>query len=277
MAASAAGTSHQGSGTPCQDDSWVEVCKASNDTPLLSVFVCDGAGSAPLSRKGVDVATVAAVAFWESVRQRAPTVALDESLAQALVLSVREALQQEAQQSRRPLRDYACTFLGVLGSPTCTLAFQIGDGGIVLDCGQGLELALEPMTGEYANMTHFITQDDALDVLECKVYKQVAQRVAVFTDGIQRLALNMAQGTAHEPFFRPFFSGLLRATAQQREGLQGLLHHFLDSPAVNERTDDDKTLALAVWSEGDPGEEDADEARARHSTSQDDGRREGAV
>ena len=31
---------------------------------------------------------------------------------------------------------------------------QIGDGGVVVDLGHGLQLPLTPMAGEYANMTH---------------------------------------------------------------------------------------------------------------------------
>lgn len=39
---------------------------------------------------------------------------------------------------------------------------QIGDGGVVVDFGHGLQLPLTPMVGEYANMTHFITDEDAV-------------------------------------------------------------------------------------------------------------------
>jgi hypothetical protein len=37
------------------------------------------------------------------------------------------------------------------------------------------------------------------------------------------------------------------ANSEQEEMLQGLLIRFLASQPVNERTDDDKTLALALW------------------------------
>ncbi|EOD2289449.1 protein phosphatase 2C domain-containing protein, partial [Escherichia sp. TWPC-MK] len=51
----------------------------------------------------------------------------------------------------------------------------------------------------------------------------------------------------HVPFFTPFFNGLASATQEQLDLLPELLKQFLSSPAVNERTDDDKTLALALW------------------------------
>jgi hypothetical protein len=80
-----------------------------------------------------------------------------------------------------------------------------------------------------------------------KIFSNRADKIAVFSDGLQRLALNMAANTAHDPFFTPFFTVLSAATAAQEELLQTELAQFLQSPAVNERTDDDKSLVLAYW------------------------------
>lgn len=102
---------------------------------------------------------------------------------------------------------------------------------------------------EYANMTHFITDEDAVSRLETFTSTGRAHKVAAFTDGIQRLALNMLDNSPHVPFFTPFFNGLAAATQEQLDLLPELLKQFLSSPAVNERTDDDKTLALALWAE----------------------------
>ena len=57
-----------------------------------------------------------------------------------------------ADQQGAKARDYACTFLGVVASPSATLLMQIGDGGIVVDVGNGLEVPITPMIGEYANL-----------------------------------------------------------------------------------------------------------------------------
>jgi hypothetical protein len=40
---------------------------------------------------------------------------------------------------------------------------------------------------------------------------------------------------------------MTKATAEQEDELHGLLIRFLSSQPVNDRTDDDKTLALALW------------------------------
>ncbi len=117
----------------------------------------------------------------------------------------------------------------------------------MVDLGHGLQLPLTPMVGEYTNMTHFITDEDAVSRLETFTSTERAHKVAAFTDGIQRLALNMLDNSPHVPFFTPFFNGLASATQEQLDLLPELLKQFLSSPAVNERTDDDKTLALAMW------------------------------
>ncbi len=245
VAASEIGTAHVANGTACEDSCLVLVDTLSTGQPLLSMFVSDGAGSAAKGGEGAELAIEAASDFLAR-KLRQGEFGLSDSLATELVVAVRDRIYAKAAADGLKARDFACTFLGVLSSPSGTLVFQIGDGGVVLDVGAGLEVAVTPMSGEYANMTHFATDADAVSVLATKVYPDPVLRVALFSDGLQRLALNMATNTPHEPFFTPFFSGMARATAEQEEQLHSLLVKFLGSAAVNERTDDDKTLALAI-------------------------------
>jgi len=123
---------------------------------------------------------------------------------------------------------------------------QIGDGAVVLDVGEGLHVSIIPMSGEYANMTYFVTDKDAIDILETRAYPNMATKVAAFTNGIQRLAIDMKTNTVHEPFFSPLFQVLSTSLPEQEEQLEGALLNFLNGEEINERTDDDKTLALAV-------------------------------
>jgi hypothetical protein len=80
-------------------------------------------------------------------------------------------------------------------------------------------------------------------VLEVRCGEPVDE-LALFTDGLQMLALHFASRSAHRPFFEPLFTTLREAA--NPEALGGPLREFLDSPAVNERTEDDKTLVLAI-------------------------------
>ncbi len=244
--ASEVGTSHLLNDSPCQDSCWVHVDCLADGQPFLSMFAADGAGSAARGGEGADLAIEAAASFVAKKIAHGE-FGLNDTLATDIILAIRERIYDAADAAKLKARDYACTFLGVLSSSHGTLVFQIGDGGVVLDTGAGLELAVIPMSGEYANMTNFVTDDDAVTVLVTKYYPDRAIRIAAFTDGIQRLALNLAANTPHEPFFSPFFNGMAKATSEQEEILQGLLIRFLGSQPVNERTDDDKTLALALW------------------------------
>ena len=113
---------------------------------------------------------------------------------------------------------------------------QIGDGGVVVvDLGHGLQLPLTPMVGEYANMTHFITDEDAVSRLETFTSTGRAHKVAAFTDGIQRLALNMLDNSPHVPFFTPFFNGGA-ATQEQLDLLPELLKQFCPAPGGDDKT-----------------------------------------
>ena len=244
--ASEVGTSHTFSEIPCQDSCWGNVELLPNKQPLLSIFVADGAGSAEKGGEGAELAIEAAAKFVaKKIKQG--EFGLNDKLATELIMAVRAHIFLFAEFTNLKARDYACTFLGILSSPLGTIALQIGDGGIVLDIGNGLEVAVEPMSGEYANMTNFITDDDAIAAFVSKSYPDPALRVAVFSDGIQRLALNIAKNIPHEPFFNPFFNNLKKISNEQENMLHPLLVNFLRSQAVNERTDDDKSLAIAVW------------------------------
>jgi len=246
VAASAVGTSHIANGTACEDSCFAQVESDSVTQHLLTIFVADGAGSAAQGSIGAGLAIEAAIEFVGQHDSQSE-FAFNDQWATECIQAVRERIYAVADQQGAKARDFACTFLGVIATPFATLLMQIGDGGIVVDVGNGLEVPIIPMTGEYANMTSFVTDVNAIDVLAVRIFSNRADKIAVFSDGVQRLALNMATNTAHAPFFTPFFTVLSAATAAQEDLLQAELAQFLQSPAVNERTVDDKSLALAYW------------------------------
>ena len=98
--------------------------------------------------------------------------------------------------------------------------------------------------GEYANETHFIVQEDALDQLVVEVSDQPVSALAVFSDGLIRLALKMPAQEPHAPFFEPLF-GFVRSVKNDAEAVDQLAR-FLASERVSARTDDDKALVLAT-------------------------------
>jgi hypothetical protein len=70
--------------------------------------------------------------------------------------------------------------------------------------------------------------------------------IALFSDGLQMLALQFDTRRAHAPFFQPMFARLRTEAPGESTTLTGLLTEYLGSPVINKRTDDDKTLVLAT-------------------------------
>ncbi|MGC8000370.1 protein phosphatase 2C domain-containing protein, partial [Salmonella enterica] len=65
--------------------------------------------------------------------------------------------------------------------------------------------------------------------------------------GIERLVLDFGQRAAHAPFFERMIAPVAGAASSGRNtNLCQALGSYLDSEAVNARTDDDKTLILAA-------------------------------
>jgi hypothetical protein len=121
---------------------------------------------------------------------------------------------------------------------------QIGDGAIVIRDGEDYRVVFWPEPGEYANETDFLTDERFADLVRMETIPNSIVEVAAFTDGLQRLSLDYAAQGPYQGFFRPAFDAL-RSTVDT-ELLQQPFRDFLDSPRINERTDDDKTLVLAL-------------------------------
>ena len=121
---------------------------------------------------------------------------------------------------------------------------QLGDGAIVVKRAEGYEPVFWPQSGEYINTTFFLTDDAYRRHVLIEMRDEPSSEVAIFTDGLERLALNYGSQTAHAPFFAPMFKAL-RESRDASELIEPL-RAFLDSGPVLERTDDDKTLALAT-------------------------------
>lgn len=238
------GTAHSERGGVCQDRCSSQIYEKSG-TSWAAVFVADGAGSAQLGELGAEMAVNTANETVERLI-RLTEVKLDEDLAIQIVSAIRHSISLKADDEGLPVRAYACTFLGALSSPVGTIVFQIGDGGIVVDAGSGLELAIEPMNGEFVNDTVFLSCDDYLQHLAIRLYPAGVNSLTLFSDGLQRLALDLAKGEPHIPFFEPILRKIAGLTDETRPQICGALESFLGSARINERTDDDKSLAIAV-------------------------------
>ncbi|WP_437187812.1 PP2C family serine/threonine-protein phosphatase [Planctomicrobium sp. SH668] len=227
------GTSHVQSGQPCQD-----YCAGAITGTTLVVACADGAGSAEFSQLGskATVDRFLEVASGETV----PT----SEQVKTWVEAARERLIEQATAIESTPRQLACTFLAALVGDGWVVFVQVGDGVIVFDGPDGYDLAFWPDNGEYANTTRFLSEDDYRQHLRIEITERKISELAVLTDGLQMLALDIAGAKVHDRFFAPLFKTV--RNGPDEAALQVSLLDFMDSNRVNERTDDDKTLFLAT-------------------------------
>jgi len=240
VAACAAGTSHLRTGAHCQDA--FAVAQAGQS---LLLFAADGAGSASRADEGSRLAVDAALeAARAEVESGAPRDADDWlPILERIVRAARERLEAEAPEA---LRDLSTTLLGVVWSPAHVAALQIGDGWIVIESAGSMQAPISPIKGEHFNETIFVTSAGFAEHARYEVMPAgEVSGVAVLTDGLELVSMDLADGTPHEPFFRPLFE-LARDPEEDLAAAERDLGHFLSSERICERTDDDKTLIVAV-------------------------------
>ena len=245
IGASVMGVSHQRNATPCQD--MFGHCHL--PTGELVVAVADGSGSAPLAKEGAQIVVEGALAAvtdrWACYRPGSRKAWSD------LIRQVFQAAQQgvfyHAAKANQPPRAYAATLLVAIISQDLVACGLVGDCAIVVATDEGaLQSLCKTQRGPYANTTYFATHHDLKQQLDVQIWEGAAQHVALLTDGLLNLALNIDQNRPYAPFFAPLF-GFVAAIGDGIEdeatAVQALTT-FLDSDRVNQRTHDDKTLVL---------------------------------
>lgn len=242
--ASIIGSSHISSGTPCQDDNITDIVLDNKGNGCIVCLAADGAGSASEGGKGAEISCLTAIASIEQSIQTSSEITNQTVV--GWVEDIRHAIGQEVELTELTYRDYACTFLGAVVTKDSSILFQIGDGAIVASSNGVQGVVFWPESGLYANMTYFITDDNALDNLHIVITKTPFDEMAILTDGLQRLSLLFDSQTPHRPFFESMIKTLRQQPVDEIERLGEQLSSFLGSERINERTDDDKTLILAV-------------------------------
>lgn len=245
VAASVRGTSHEKVGQLCQDAHyWQKLPEG-----VLVGAVADGAGSATLGKIGAIVAAQTAVetiCLGDAALRLQPQ---DEKEWQLLLKkaleSAKTSVEAEASVCGMKPRDLATTLILVVATPSLIVASQVGDGLAVASDRQGNLIALTtPQRGEYINETTFLVSPNAIETAQVSIWQGTAANIAVFSDGLQMLALDMVAGKPYEPFFSPLFQFITKVEDENEAKEQ--LAAFLRSPRITDRTDDDLTLLLAT-------------------------------
>ena len=252
VAASVIGSSHEKAGGACQDANDCQIYALPAGENVLAAAVADGAGSAACGGEGAVISCRALLGLMDKHLDSRRTVEqVTRDTVKSWITTIQNLLEAEAMAVARDRRDFACTILGLIVGESCAACLQVGDGVIVLADSEehAYGHVFWPDRGEYANTTHFVTEDDAVEHLQFESIQRRVVQAALLTDGLQTIALNYQQRTAHEPFFKGLFAPLQTAAEGRSRELSESLAAFLSSPRVNEKTDDDKTLVLASRSD----------------------------
>jgi len=247
-AATVTGSSHNKSGLPCQDDGRWEVLQSAG---TLVLVVSDGAGSGKLTQ------------FASATAVRSCCYALRQHAARDGVItceSVRAAASHAAQDvlklyqifERRPggalrIGDFACTLVVAAVNARKLVMLQIGDGAVVTDSPEGLRCLSPVLHREYANEAEFLVTPNAL--AKAFTYEEddsIIRGIAVMSDGVQSLGVEYPSNRPFARLFRPLFDHAVTHRAVPQTSRDESLERFLKTDAVNESTDDDRTLIMAV-------------------------------
>jgi hypothetical protein len=246
LSLSVTGKSHSDRNEPGQDYCRTGALRFS-DRDFFVGLASDGAGSTTHGGVGAEIACETLyLRILSVIREGEAISSITDDNIRTWVSASREAIAARAVGNGQQIKDYACTLIGVVATNDHALYFQIGDGCIVTSDGTGYRTIFWPEQGEYANTTYFISDDTFLDHIKIERQCTAPDEIALFTDGLQNLVLSFSTRTVHEGFFRPLFAALRKKPDSGFADLTTHLIALLSRDDVNARSDDDKTLVLAV-------------------------------
>jgi hypothetical protein len=244
FSAAVAGRGHRENRKACQDCCSCSSLRRGGQAFAIGV-VADGAGSAKYGRLGARLACQSLEASAKRMVKEHPQLGrTGRDQAVAMFREARDSIIGRAR--RRAARDYATTAaLAILGPDGCVFA-SVGDSAIVARGRGGYQPVFWPENGEFASTTSFLTEGDFEDRLQFEARPATVDELAMFTDGLNPVALDLCGRTAHGPFFTPLFLQLRAAVRRRtaRRSVERGLCRFLASEALERRVDDDRSLVL---------------------------------
>lgn len=244
-AASCRGVSHRRGDTRLQDALKCTVGRGPSG-PII-VVVSDGAGSASHGGQGASL-VCRSMAASATRHFDASNDLPGRDILESWVDVTRDRISAAAARRQLSPRDFAATLILVISDGMDSIILHVGDGCAVLkDADSGSWIAPTwPDHGEYASTTSFVTDDPAAKI-RIALHSGSISGIAAFSDGLERLVLDLQAKQPHAQFFERMIAPVASSDARGRDSqLSAKLRAYLDSEPVNNRTDDDKTLVLAV-------------------------------
>lgn len=243
-AAAVRGSAHGYEGKPCQD----AVAVARNVHGHVCAVVCDGAGSAALSRHGADAVSRHMSSF---LLDHASDLLEHRISAKQVIAAARSSVAAQQQAHGGSLGDYACTLVAVLLTDAHVVLVHTGDGLIAHLETSAIGVLSAPENGPSRSHTYFVTSVNAAAHTRVSVLPLDVNTTgfAVLSDGAGDVLYDRRAGSV-SPVLEQMASWLGAAPEDEvQKGLQQAIEdHFLS------RTHDDCSLILLRRQPAEPWE-----------------------
>ena len=202
----------------CQD----EIIYKENENHSI-IAVSDGAGSKKFSHIGARKALFTLNRFFEKCDFPEGEFDMEEFaefIKGELVSDINAAIHTAAWQQDMPKSEFACTVVfTVVYKDQYYITGHIGDGGIVSQIGDRMEILSGPENGEYKNTTYFITDADAQSHMRITVSKLEENRTAFLlcSDGISDLLFHKTEGADEISKVAQLMCGWLKSAKDEDE------------------------------------------------------------
>ncbi|WP_448269437.1 PP2C family serine/threonine-protein phosphatase [Nostoc sp. DSM 114159] len=228
---------------PCQDSALSVLI------PRPAIFVADGAGSARLSHFGSSAVVRYLNRFTASIedinqeildKDRQEDREIEKKYAYRVIKYAIEILKELSEERQESFDLFRCTLLITIIGINKLFWLKVGDGFIVVEKGENLELLGSLGKGDFANQTTFLTEHlTDKDIHYGFIDVQNVTGIAAFTDGAgEKLVSN--DGLKISGALSKFFQGI-----RTREFTQTDLNQFLSNKEIWQRTTgDDKGIAI---------------------------------
>ncbi len=229
------GSGHKAAGLPCQD----KTCKMVRNGVYV-IALADGAGSARLSHYGAERVVRDASEYLAEHFQECFDCDDGRKVKKALLGTLLQGLEEEAQRHKCDIRDLASTLLLAAVNETSFILAHIGDGVIGFLDGGRLKVASTPDNGEYCNVTTFVTSAEALSSMRLfKGELKDKDAFVLMSDGTEQSLYHKSSKTLASVIVRLMH----RTTLIDGKTMWFKLEEALES-VVSKRTQDDCSLAI---------------------------------
>jgi hypothetical protein len=209
-------------------------------------IVCDGAGSAAFGGEGASLVVRSLTTLIRRKLSEAGKMPSAEDFGY-WIDNTRDRISLVASRRNSDPREFAATLVCVVSTGEETIVAHVGDGCAVLRLAASQRWIVPswPFHGEYASTTAFVTDQPEVK-LNTEIVTESVSDVVLFSDGLERIALDFKSRMPHPGFLDVIARPLSNAAPGGRDStLSRSLGEFLESERINSRTDDDKSLIVA--------------------------------